>query len=193
MANFNLEIDEAGFERVGIKPGFNEGLYGELLDEFAPDADDLRVVRLFPGVVWWRRPLTAARLIFNGLYDDKQKQIDVFCTESLEETNTALLHETKHFIDDTTGELKEGHNGMMRRVRREVAGIMAAGLGISAVTAATHPREALVTGLYSAYLSIRQTNRAYVGSSHELAARQFADSAQIAEAYGRIISYQRAE
>lgn len=196
MADFEVRINEGGFKRVGVTPSFDENLYGELLDEFAPDAQPLQV-GLTPHLSWGRSPLGQLGMALAyrddyeiaGVYGDNA--LRVHCVADEVKTNDTLLHETKHFIDDTTGEIEEGTRVMRRSMNRVLGTAAASGVVIGTALAVTNAGEPLL-GAAVVVPALPMMIRSYWKAPHEVAARQFAADPEVTEAYGRVISYRQA-
>ena len=196
MADFEISIDERGFRRVGVVPTFDENLYGQLLDEFVPDSQELQV-GLTPHLSWGRSPL-GRLFIALARRDDYEiagvytkNALRVHCIADEAKTNDTLLHETKHFIDDTTGELEKGSRVMRRSVNRVLGTAAATGVGIGSALAITNTGEPAF-GAIVAVPALPIMIRTYWKAPHEVAARQFAADPEITEAFGKIIGYRQA-
>ena len=124
-----------------------------------------------------------------GTYDDSV--ITVYCVEDEGKTNTILLHEAKHFIDDTTGGIEAGTADVRRSVHRILGTAAVTGVGISTALAVSNIGEPLL-GAAAIVPAVSLMYRACWNAPHEVAARQFSVAPEITEVYGKIISYRQA-
>ncbi len=215
MANFNLNVQPEAFERLGVKPFFDENLYGELLDNLAPGTGDLEV-HFRPHINWgigtMRSALRQTIALYAGdhkqmqtyrtlgSFDKDNKVINVFGTQNVESTNGTLLHETKHLIDLSSGDFEEGlqwARGESSRILKRgakaslLAGVATGALvGIGSGDEFTAGLVSLSVGVTSLTGSLALANRIpYKNSPHEIAAREFELEPDILREYGSIIRY----
>ena len=195
MANFEVQIDNAAFSRVGVAPRFDAGLYGELLDEVQPNHPGLEI-SLTPALGWGHSPIgkLGMMLIYReqmaiaGQYNPEANVMYVRCEPNLPRTNSILLHETKHFFDDINGTLAEGQKVMETTKNRVIAGVVGGGAAIAGILAATKLGSPM-WGTTTVIPGLPMMHLTYWKAPHEVAARNFAKRPDIFQRYGRVISY----
>lgn len=194
MANYEVRVNEDQFRGLGIDLRFDKSLYGELLDVFCLSATPLKV-HIAPHPIW-RQPAIGKlnALLFRreelartGQYDVEDRIIDVFCLPSASKANRTLLHETKHYIDDTTGQLERGIQSMQENSNNICRGSLLSGIAMAGTLAAIGGDP--MFGALAVAPALPLMHRAYWKSSHEIAAREFAHNPEISQAYGDIITY----
>jgi hypothetical protein len=193
MANFELTIDKEGFKSLGVNAHFDEKLYNELLQEFTVAPSQPSII-LKPHMSWG---LNATARTFKRLrhplrFSDYGEyrgggELNILCTEDIEDTNDTLLHETKHYIDDETGDAH--HHSFVRK--NCLYGIAGAFITTEIATELTIPPDfKMVSSAVLAVSGIALIKHySYSVAPEELSARKFAEDTDILEAYGQIISY----
>lgn len=201
MVNFEVNIDQKGFHRVGVEPVFDEARYGQMLNEFTEGDHQLRV-NLAPHHSWGRSQIghlafVMARRQHGGVYDPKTQSLNVDCYPDPMSTNTTLLHETKHFFQDTSGQLKTEQNKQRRKQLLQLGSTVLAGGGISLPLLLNVPAEIPYMILASsplmlavpAVMALRYRLERF--SPFEVEAQDFATSPEITQSYGNIIRYRQ--
>jgi hypothetical protein len=119
MTELTLRVNERAFNNLGIQVGFDEGLYGELVDELAEAADHqvpegwAPIVTVNPAEEWgmsgWRQ--TVSQLGSNRIYprceyDPETRTVALKAAKSQDLTNELLIFGTRRWSGHLTGELR---------------------------------------------------------------------------------------
>lgn len=204
MADFKIGIAESQFEKLGVRVGFNEDLYGELLDELAPEVPTDREtinVGILPAPIWGApfmyRLVSSAAIARNEgdfpgqSYYPQVAGIDVRASEKVDETNFYLLYATRKWAADMNGDLERADQLVRdRRTYRRtvfsgnVGGLAALGYAVgSAEGAVIGGLTGAVSGTVAA---VRDTQR----NPYFREWNEFVENPEVVAKFGRIISYE---
>ncbi len=193
MADFNIKVNDEAFRQLGVKPVFDENLYGKLIDAHAQQQISPLDVVVTPSALWSGRSLlhlsqrlqdiyTGNAVLPVGGYSGSEQSIVLPANSDPARTTKLLLHETKHYIDHMNGNSEESAALMKLHLRGAVA-LAGAGVLLGAVTG----KKGLAVA--SALSPLATLPTAYWKAPHEVAARQFADDKDIQDDYGKVITY----
>jgi hypothetical protein len=209
MLEFTVNIDQEKFDKLNVDLQFNKNLYGELIDESftgpVPEGKELNIhvspwaPLLEPTAagrlskVYRRETRSSGEYLFHGELHTHPRDNQLI-------NNINLLHETKHWLDDISGEFtEEKQKARLAQLRRKVyttAGATAvAEVSTSAITyAATHSLSLAAGAFISVSLATfpllnRIKRQIYATSPHELAAQEFAGNPDRLKRFGNIITY----
>lgn len=204
MADFNVRVSERQFSRLGVSIGFDENLYGELLDELAASIPEQKtpVVNVVPAPVWgasWAYKLAseAGRRRDEdwpgGKYDWRTATIDLRASEKSDETNRSLLYETRVWSADVSGEYTAAYQIIRdRRTYRRTTLLGGVGVGAAVGFELGSIEGAVVGGLVGLMPGmvpgVVDTQR----NPHFREWRQFSKDPDVVARFGRVISYQQA-
>jgi hypothetical protein len=195
MADFELDVDFESFDELGVRPDFNSVLYGELLDEVIP-GQRTPSVYLSPHVSFGKNLLGKFGLMLttrdefenSGGYTASTEELTVLCTEDTDTNNSLLLRNTHLHVQNVMGDLEGRQEAQVKRANAIFKNTIAGGVGLGAflyVFTDIEPVLGAVTVIpgYAAML------HAATNSPQHSAAKKFAKSSEIQEAYGHIITY----
>ena len=196
MADFELIIDEQAFHKAGVRPVFDENLYGQLLDEYAPGCERLTVEvfahkSLGAGALR-SRMYEAFPILVNGYvggYDEKE--LAVLCLPDLSDTNNTLLHETKHFFDDMTGAFDASFKRQVEMTRFARYSMFGSAALIGVTAHVTLPLLGLLSAAAPLPIYRHMLGAFYTEAEHEVNAQSFAANAEVVKQYGKIITYEQ--
>ncbi|HSX32613.1 MAG TPA: hypothetical protein VLF43_05095 [Candidatus Saccharimonadales bacterium] len=205
MSEFSVIIEHDLFSAVGTRTTLDVDGYQQLLrelrrDEQQPPESPELLVHLYPKLSWLRRYSFVDKdtlrevysdAISGGSYCTKDKVISVACSPDERKASQTLLHETEHWRQDMSGE--------MRRAQRRLDVVLAVGVvgfigGAAGVATGIYTKNAdLIAGSATAAVASPVGTFRYIAfsSKTERQADRFQGDPEILAAYGGLIRMSR--